>query len=126
MRLHSSSAVGLSLVAGILFCSMNAAPLAAQTTSPTVITSCVSRLTGVTRIVAAPSACNANVENVVQWNQQGPASAPGPAGAQGAAGRAGPVGATGAPGAAGPTGHKAQPDLREPQEPCPLQASSPR
>ncbi len=54
--------------------------LFAQTTSTNVITSCVSKLSGVSRIVAAPTACNGAVENVVMWNQQGQA---GPQGAPG-------------------------------------------
>ncbi len=98
MRLRLPSPACLSLVSGLLALAMPTADLHAQST---VITSCVSRLTGVSRIVAAPSACNANVENVVMWNQQGPAGpagAPGTPGTPGAIGPAGPTGPQGPPG----------------------------
>lgn len=70
----------------------------------TLITSCVSKLTSVSRIVAAASACNANTENVVVWNQQGPMGVPGTPGPQGATGPQGAAGATGPQGAAGAKG----------------------
>ena len=82
-------------------------PLAAQTAAPAVITSCVSKLSGVSRIVAAASACNASTENVVVWNQQGPAGPQGlqgPMGLMGAPGAQGPAGPAGATGPAGPQG----------------------
>ena len=76
-----------------------AATAGAQTTpAPTVITSCVSKLSGVSRIVATPAACHAGVEIVVQWNQQGPQ------GLQGSKGDPGPQGANGTAGATGPAG----------------------
>ncbi len=63
------SALRLSLVSGLLAVAMQPASVEAQSTT---ITSCVSKLTGVARIVGVPSACNASLENVVQWNEQGP------------------------------------------------------
>lgn len=60
-----------------------------------VLTACVWKFGGFSRIVAEPSACLARYENVVQWNSQGPA---------GPAGSTGPTGATGAPGETGATG----------------------
>ncbi len=85
----------------------------AHAQSTTVITSCVSNLSGVSRIVASPAACQPGLEHIVQWNEQGPA---GPKGATGATGPTGPrgipgpigerglTGATGATGPQGPTG----------------------
>ena len=63
-----------------------------------VITSCVSKLTKVARVVASSANCNATLESVVTWNQQGPA------GLQGFKGNTGPQGVSGSPGATGPTG----------------------
>jgi len=54
-------------------------PFAAHAQS-TVITSCVSKLTNVSRIVPSAASCNGNTETVVYWNQQGPQGAQGPMG----------------------------------------------
>ncbi len=81
--MNRSSALRLLLVPSLAALVM---PLRAQTTSTAVITSCVSKLSGVSRIVASPASCNAAVENVVQWNQQGiqgPKGDPGPQGPPG-------------------------------------------
>ena len=93
-----------------------AAVPAQVTTSAKVITSCVSKVTGLARIVASPGLCIDRFENVTQWNAQGPVGpqglsglpgapgAPGTAGPAGAAGARGPAGATGAQGPAGLAG----------------------
>ena len=69
-----------------------------------IITSCVSNLTGVSRIVATPSACVAGVEKFVQWNKQGPQGATGATGPAGAPGVMGPRGLTGPQGNQGAQG----------------------
>ncbi|AFL90475.1 collagen triple helix repeat protein [Terriglobus roseus DSM 18391] len=104
----------LVLAAAIAGCV--AAVPAQVTTSAKVITSCVSKVTGLARIVASPGLCIDRFENVTQWNAQGPVGpqglsglpgapgAPGTAGPAGAAGARGPAGATGAQGPAGVTG----------------------
>ncbi len=103
--MNRSSARRVSLASTLATMAMSISmPLAAQTGYSSVIISCVSRLSGVSRIVASPTSCNAAVENVVMWNQQGPAGAPGPAGAQGPAGARGLAGPQGPAGPTGPTG----------------------
>jgi hypothetical protein len=62
-----------------------------------VITACVKKPGGRTRIVSGPGQCRRG-EQAVSWNIQGPA------GPRGATGPAGPAGATGSDGARGPTG----------------------
>ena len=71
-----------------------AAPTPATTPSTTIITACVGKANGRTRIVAKPSDCDAH-ETVLQFNQQGPAGPAGPAGPQGVAGIPGPAGPAG-------------------------------
>ncbi len=56
--MNPSSALRLSLASAFAAITL---PLAAQTASPAVIISCVSKLSGVSRIVSAPTACNAAV-----------------------------------------------------------------
>ncbi len=80
------SALRLSLLSGLLALAMQPALVEAQSTT---ITSCVSKLTGVARIVGSPANCNGAVEGVVQWNQQG---VPGTSGSQGPTGPQGPPG----------------------------------
>ena len=99
MRLEPPFTACFPLVSGLLLLAVPPASLHAQTN---VIISCVSKLSGVSRIVAAPTACNAAVENVVMWNQ-GPAGAPGTPGIPGATGSAGPAGPAGPQGAPGLT-----------------------
>ncbi len=82
-------------------------PMLAGAQSSNVITSCVSKLTSVSRIVPSAASCNANTETVTYWNQTGPQGATGPigpAGPQGVAGPTGPTGTTGATGSTGPAG----------------------
>ncbi len=95
------SAFLFSLLSGIAALTLAPGIAAGQTTSTTVITSCVSKLSGVSRIVASPTSCNVAVENVVQWNQQGQL---GPKGDQGSQGPKGDQGAQGRPGTTGATG----------------------
>ena len=63
----------------------------AQTTS-TVITACVSKFDGFSRIVAKPNACLPRFETIVQWNSRGPEGPAGPAGPTGPQGPQGPQG----------------------------------
>lgn len=88
---------------------------AAHAQSPTLITACVSNLTGVSRIVAAPSLCQAGLEQVVQWNQKGATGPEGPTGHPGLPGRPGPQGIAGPQGPAGPIGHPGIPGRPGPQ-----------
>ena len=105
MRLSGSSWVvaGLAASGFVPVCG-------AQSSAPVVITSCVSKVYGTSRIVSAPSGCQTQYETVVQWNQAGAKGAAGavgpagPVGPRGEAGPAGPAGAKGATGPAGPTG----------------------
>ncbi len=103
---HSFSALAaLSCVAAFAI----TVPATAQNYN--IITSCVSKLTSVSRIVPSAASCNANTETVTYWNQTGPQGPQGATGATGAAGATGATGATGARGAqgtqgpAGPTGN---------------------
>jgi hypothetical protein len=75
-------------------------PVLSHAQTSAIISACVSKTTGVTRVVPAAANCSA-AENFVQWNQQGPM---GLTGATGAAGATGATGATGGIGPAGPTG----------------------
>ncbi len=106
--MNRSSALRLSLLSTLTaIATPISLPLSAQTASSSVITSCVSRLSGVSRIVASASSCNTAVENVVTWNQlgpRGPAGSPGPVGGTGATGAQGPAGARGPIGVQGPAG----------------------
>jgi hypothetical protein len=83
---------------------MVAPALVAQTTAPVVITSCVSKVYGSSRIVAGPSNCFRDLETVVQWNKVGPVGPAGATGAKGPAGPAGPEGPQGPIGLQGPAG----------------------
>jgi len=94
LSILSRSAIVSVLCLGLL-------PFAGHAQS-TVITSCVSRLTNVSRIVPSAASCNVNTETVVYWNQQGPQ------GAQGTPGAQGPQGATGSPGMQGMRGEPGQ------------------
>ena len=67
--------------------------------SPTVYYACVTKSSGVLRVVPNANACKSN-EYSISWNQQGPT---GPTGPQGPAGPAGPQGP------AGPAGSRAAP-----------------
>jgi len=71
--------------------------------STTVYYGCVTKTTGVLRIVGASNTCKSN-EYVISWNQMGPAGPQGLAGPQGPAGPEGPAGADGAVGPAGADG----------------------
>lgn len=88
-----------ALVLGFPITLVCATTLHGQAVAPNVITSCVSKTTGVTRIVSNAGNCNSN-ENLVTWNQQGPQGVQGTQGAQGLQGVQGPSGPTGS---AGPT-----------------------
>lgn len=77
-----------------------AAPASAAGRAGTV--ACVSKATGVTRVIAATRRCRASEWRVLGIT--GAAGPAGPAGPVGATGVAGPIGATGATGAAGATG----------------------
>ena len=76
----------------------------AQSTAPGVITSCVSKVDGASRLVAEPSKCFSKLETVEQWNEVGPAGANGPVGPTGARGPQGAVGPIGPVGPQGPQG----------------------
>jgi len=93
------------LASGMFFA---AAAGAAQTTAaPVVVTACVSRIDGLSRIVPSAGACKAGLETVSQWNEAGPTGAKGatgPAGPEGPVGPRGAAGATGPQGPSGPTG----------------------
>jgi hypothetical protein len=73
---------------------------AAPATS-TVISACVGKFGGFTRIVAKTTECDKLLETPLQWNQQGIQGATGP---QGLPGIQGPQGLQGLPGAQGPIG----------------------
>ena len=78
----------------------------AVTTSNTLIYGCYAKTNGATRILRPGQNCTSS-EYAVQWNEQGPTGATGPAGktgATGATGKTGATGATGKTGATGPTG----------------------
>lgn len=80
-----------------------ASPLTVRAQSPTatVILACVSKMTGVSRIVPSSANCTAN-EALVTWNHQGPQGMTGAAGPSGPAGPQGPSGPTGPQGPSGP------------------------
>ncbi len=63
-----------------------------KTTPPTLISACVGKFGGLTRIVASTSLCDTRLETPIQWNQQG---IQGPAGTPGANGAPGPQGPAG-------------------------------
>jgi len=88
-----------------------------------VITSCVSKLTKVARVVAASANCSATLESVVTWNQQGPAGLQGFNGNTGAQGVKGLPGSTGATGPTGPTGVVGAPGPQGPIGPATLTAN---
>jgi len=71
--------------------------------STTVYNGCVTKTTGVLRIVPTGNNCKSN-EYAISWNQVGPQGPAGVAGPQGEPGPAGPAGADGEDGAMGPTG----------------------
>ena len=102
MKIQSASL--LSLLSGVIALTLVPGSATSQTAPPAVITSCVSKLSGVSRIVASPAACHAGVETVVQWNQQGPQGAQGEPGKQGPQGNPGNAGQQGQQGPAGPQG----------------------
>lgn len=93
------------------------------TPSSTVIDACVSKISGVARIVSSPSECRYD-EYFDSWNitgpvgPAGPAGAKGPAGPQGAPGIAGPQGPAGPVGATGATGAQGAPGAAGPQGPA--------
>lgn len=82
------------------------ASLSAQTSPNTsqIITACVAKQTGFTRVVADKRDCLRKFEVAVQWNQTGPAGPQGPAGAPGLNGAPGLPGAPGPAGVQGPSG----------------------
>lgn len=84
--------LGIRLV--LVLSAFGAVDKAKATTTGGVITACVAKLDGFTRIVSSPSACVTRFENVVQFDAQGPAGPAGPTGPQGAQGPAGPAGAS--------------------------------
>lgn len=69
-------------------------PAGAQGAASGVITACVGKIGGFTRIVTATKDCDARLERVVQFNQSGVAGPIGPQGPQGPQGPAGPQGAS--------------------------------
>ena len=71
--------------------------------STTVYSGCVTKSTGVLRIVPTGNTCKSN-EYPISWNQVGPQGPAGVAGPQGEPGPAGPAGADGEDGAVGPAG----------------------
>jgi hypothetical protein len=96
----ASAALTATLVGGVAI---------AQTSSPAVITACVSDSNGSVRIVAGADECRSN-ETDLTWNQQGlqgvqgPQGEAGPQGLQGPQGEAGPQGPQGIPGTNGTNG----------------------
>jgi hypothetical protein len=94
MPVRISNVSQFALFVGALCAAINV-PLAPAQTTTALITACVAKSNGVTRIVAAPSACIAGVETVVQFDQKGPAGNSGPAGPTGPTGPQGPAGSGG-------------------------------
>ena len=90
--------MSLGVRLGVVAVGLGWAGVAQAAPASNVITACVAKIDGFTRIVSSPSACVTRFENVVQFNAQGPA------GAAGSQGPAGPAGPTGAQGPAGPPG----------------------
>jgi hypothetical protein len=93
----ASAALTATLVGGVAI---------AQTSSPAVITACVSNSNGNVRIVARADECKTN-ETGLAWNQQGlqgPQGEAGPQGLQGPQGETGPQGPQGIPGTNGTNG----------------------
>ena len=88
------------------YCLFGATPTSKvpPSTDPEIITACVAKATGLSRIVAKPNDCIAELERVVRWNREGPQGVPGPQGVAGPAGVAGPTGPTGPAGPAGAAG----------------------
>lgn len=68
---------------------------AISASATTVIHACYMKTTGSIRIVPVVTDCHPN-EQVVSWNEEGPAGPPGPAGPAGPKGATGPAGAPGA------------------------------
>ena len=60
-----------------------ALPAYASTPTTTIITACISKVDGFTRIVPSPASCNKRFETVLQFNQAGPAGPQGPVGPTG-------------------------------------------
>jgi len=98
----------------------------ANPTPSSTVDACVSKISGVARIVSSPSQCRYD-EYFDSWNITGPAGpegpagpvgAKGPAGPQGAPGVAGPQGPAGPVGATGATGAQGTPGIAGPQGPA--------
>lgn len=76
---------------------------------------CVSKKTGVLRVVERPDRCKKQLETAITWDRVGPDGAQGPMGPEGPAGPMGPKGENGAAGPegpAGPTGRDGEPGPR--------------
>ncbi len=67
----------------------------------TIVSACVAKLDGYTRIVNKIADCDKKLETPIRWSESGPV---GPAGVQGPIGPQGPIGARGSIGSTGPQG----------------------
>jgi hypothetical protein len=104
-KLFASSAlrtrIGAGLLGGLIV--LGGGSLAASAAEPTqVISACVTRVTGLVRIIdpAQGQSCRAT-ETATSWNQAGPQGLPGVPGLPGIQGPPGEPGPTGAPGVSG-------------------------
>jgi Collagen triple helix repeat (20 copies) len=77
--------------------------IAAVTASPVTYYACVTKSTGVMKVVSASAKCGSG-QYKISWNMQGPAGQRGATGPRGAAGPTGATGPAGPRGPAGPTG----------------------
>lgn len=82
-----AAAIGLAVLGGTAWAAQTVASVGADGT----INGCYTQNTGLLRVVAAGTTCNAR-ELPIQWNQQGPKGAKGDRGARGFKGDAGPPG----------------------------------